>query len=124
MPLPDELEPSPLGVNSRYNLRVDCCSRQIFVDVHPEHSNNTPFLQIKAGHPYNVDMAKGALKGMEAFDADERVLVIIAHDYTLLPFLSFFPEDANKCFEDNCKSKSRWVFLKDMAQNVEDRASN
>lgn len=92
------------------------------MDIHPEHSNRKPILQTKAGHPHDVHMAQDALKQIEAFDADENIMVIMAHDYTLLPYMSFFPKEANSWYEENWKGRSRWAFLKDFAKNVEDKA--
>lgn len=118
LPLPNELEPSPLGIYSKFNIRLNVCPGELFVNIHPEHSDNSPFLKIKGGHPWNLEMARSALKSMEPFDADENIMVITAHDYTLLPILSFWPKEANVWYEENWGQKGRWEFLKDFAENV------
>jgi hypothetical protein len=41
-------------------------------------------------------MARGAVKKMQRFGADEKILVIIAHDASLLAFLRTGPEQANE----------------------------
>jgi hypothetical protein len=74
LPLRNELSPSPLGPNSKFNIRIDCCSGQVFIDIYSNYSPNTPFLQIKAGYLHDFHMARSALKALEAFDADESVV--------------------------------------------------
>jgi hypothetical protein len=122
LPLPRELEPSPFGADSPLNMRNNVCPGALFVDhVHPEHSDHTPFRRIKAGLPYNVDMARDAVKALEQFDADERILVIIAHDHTMLPYLSFWPQEANGWHGAKWKDLSRWHFLKDFTETAQAR---
>lgn len=121
--LPTELSPSPLGLSSRLNIRLNVCPGELFTEhVHPEHSDSAPFLRIAPGHPYDVDLARKALKSMELFDADERILVITAHDYTLLPVLKFWPETANGWHEARWKEDGLWRFLRDFAKHVNDKA--
>jgi hypothetical protein len=77
---------------------------ELFIEhVHLQHSDKTPFLQIKPGHPYDVEMARSSLKMMETFDAAKNVMVITAHDWTLLPFLSYLLEEANGWHDANWK---------------------
>jgi len=112
--------PSPLGVDSKHNVRINVCPGELFIQhVHPEHSDKTPFLQIKSGHPYNVEMARSSLKKMELFDADTKIMVITAHDWTLLPFLNYLPHGVNGWHDANWKELSRWEFLKDFALSLE-----
>lgn len=80
-------------------------------------------MRIKAGHPHDVDTARDSLKKVEAFDADENILVIVAHDYTLLPVLEFFPKSANEWHHANWKEQGRWEFLRDLRDAVEDSAN-
>ncbi|KAJ3576526.1 hypothetical protein NPX13_g3670 [Xylaria arbuscula] len=120
LPLPDELTPSPLGPESKFNLRTNVCPAHIFTDhVHPEQSSNTPYTRIKAGHPHDVDQARAALEKMKLFDADEKVLVVLAHDYTLLPVMEFWPQTANNWHEGDWKEKGRWLFLDFFKQVLE-----
>ncbi|KAI1294488.1 hypothetical protein F5Y03DRAFT_372655 [Xylaria venustula] len=120
LPLPEELTPSPLGLESKFNLRTNVCLGHIFTDhVHPEKSSTTPYTRIKAGHPHDVDQARLAVENLKLFDADENVLVVLAHDYTLLPVMEFWPETANNWHEGNWKEKGRWLFLDFFKQVLE-----
>ena len=56
---------------------------------------------------------------MQDFDADDRVFVVIAHDFTLLDVMDFFPREANDWKAKGWKEKGRWRFLKDFQRAVE-----
>ena len=78
-----------------------------------------PFTQIREGHPYNVNMARDALSTTEAFDADDKILVIMAHDWTLLKVMDYFPQSANGWYNAQWKERGRWEFLKDFLPHIE-----
>ena len=124
IPLPTELTPSPLGLDSKLNIRRNVCPSALFTEhVHPDHSNNTPFYRVKGGITYDRDMAQDALKKLEAFDADERVLVIAAHDDTLHSILDYWPKEANGWHDEDWKDRGRWEFLKDFTKSVEQKVT-
>ena len=54
---------------------------------------------------------------MEA-DAQGKVLVVMAHDDSLLPVMDFFPKSANDFMTKGWVEKGRWLFLKDFAKAV------
>lgn len=121
--IPKELIPSPFGPDSKFNVRKNICPGEIFIEhAHPSHSNAEPFTRIRAGHPYNVEQSRDALKATEALDADDDILVIMAHDWTLLNVLDYFPKSANRWHEAGWKERSRWEFLKDFVKVVETNA--
>ena len=64
-------------------------------------------------------MSRDALKTAEAFDADDSIMVIMAHDWTLLKIMDYFPQSANGWHEARWKKRGRWEFLKDLAKHVE-----
>ena len=63
------------------------------------------------------------MKGIAEFDASEQVLVLIAHDHTMLSIFKgeedgdigwFFPKrPLDKWREAGLKSKGKWLFLED-----------
>lgn len=119
-PLPTELTPSPFGPNFPLNIRRNVCPSELFTNtVHPSHSDATPFTWIRAGHPYDVETARESLKTIESFDADENILVVMAHDWTLLGILDYFPKSANGWYDAAWKERGRWEFLKDLVWLVE-----
>lgn len=121
LPLPRELQPSPFGTESPLNIRRDICLGALFTDyVHPDHSNHTPFRRIKDGLPYDTEKARDAVKALQQFDADDKIMVILAHDSTLLPYLRFWPHEANGWHGANWKDLSRWEFLKQLTDTVKE----
>lgn len=119
--LPEELMPSPLGPESTFNIRRNVCPGELFTTmVHPCQSKDMPFTRIREGHPYNVEMSRDSLSTAEAFDADDNILTVMAHDWTLLPIMKYFPESANGWHNEQWKERSRWEFLKDLTKHVVD----
>lgn len=113
--LPEELVPSPMGFDSKLNIRRNVCPGELFATlIHPAQSMTTPFTRIREGHPYDVSMSREALSGVEAFDADDNILVVMAHDWTLLNIMEYFPQSANCWHDAQWKAKSRWQFLEDL----------
>ncbi|KAK9792866.1 putative metallo-beta-lactamase superfamily protein [Seiridium cardinale] len=119
LPLPKELEPSPLGVHSELNKRFNVCLGELFIEhAHPQRSGEVPFLKTKAGHPHDLEMAERSVRSMERFDADDNVLIITAHDAKFSPGLDFWPKGANGWSEAGWKESSTWEFLKDFSSVV------
>ena len=125
VPLPEEIHPSPLGLDSPLNIKQGVCPGSLFLDlVHPHHSATQPFYEISPdpegkGISHDVPEAKRSIAKMQHFDSDDRVLVVIAHDNSLLDVVDFWPNTANDWKEKGWKEKGRWKFLKDFANAVE-----
>ncbi|CAG9954058.1 unnamed protein product [Clonostachys rosea f. rosea IK726] len=123
-PIPKELTPSPFGPESRFNLRLNVCPGELFTEhVHPQGRNDVPFTRVKAGHPYDAEQAQRDVEKMVSFDEDDRIMVIAAHDFTLLPMLDYFPKEANGWHDAGWKESSRWDFLKGLACLVPETAA-
>lgn len=121
IPLPTELTPSPFGFTSRFNIRRNVCLGELFSQhAHPNQSSRRPFTKVKEGHPHDVQQAQQSLEKMVDFDADEKILVVAAHDFTMLPVLQYFPEEANGWYEAGWKQTAHWEFLKGLTGIVED----
>lgn len=69
-----------------------------------------------------MDQARECLKKLEVFEADENIMIMIAHDYTFIPVIDFFPKNANGWHEASWKKKSQWIFLDDFKDLVEAKA--
>ncbi|KAI9667327.1 MAG: hypothetical protein M1821_000142 [Bathelium mastoideum] len=125
--LPDELHPSPLGPDCHLNITSGVCPGSLFVDrVHPYHSATQPFYELPdypdgKGPNEDIHEAKRSVEKMQQFDADDNVLVVIAHDASLLDVLEYWPQAANDWKVKGWKEKGRWNFLKDFAQAVEEK---
>jgi hypothetical protein len=118
-PLPKELTPSPFGPDSTLNIRRNVCPCTHFMEYMGQDvkAESEPLCSIRSGLPYDVDMARKALKSVEKFDADENIMLIMAHDWTLLDVMQFWPEAANQWQESHWKERGRWEFLKDLVKD-------
>jgi hypothetical protein len=67
---------------------------------------------------HDLKQCHSTVEGMQEFDASNDVLVIIAHDGSLLGALDFFPDSLNNWRERDLDAKSRWRFLGDFSEGV------
>jgi hypothetical protein len=119
IPLPKELNPSPFGEHSTFNIRRNVCPCACFLEhVDAGCSETEPFASIRGGHPRDVDMAKDALNKLQNFDSDDNIMVIVAHDWTLLDVMEYWPKPANDWYKAEWKERGQWKFLKDLVKVV------
>ncbi|KAH7368120.1 beta-lactamase-like protein [Plectosphaerella cucumerina] len=79
---------------------------------------NTPFATVNqyenggslARYP---EIARDVISKIHAFDADERVLVVGAHDDSLRGRIDLFPKKANHWRDKGWKKRTRWEFVAD-----------
>lgn len=75
---------------------VPCpCPRQVILEMHPQDSATKPFMGLDPRFPLDLGHAEQTIERVQAFDADERVLVGFAHDTTLYDTLEYYPKAAN-----------------------------
>ena len=69
---------------------------------------------------HDVDEAIRTIEKMQEYDGQspENVLVVVAHDASLLDVLGFFPKKANAFMEKGWVRKGRWRFLQNFAEAV------
>ncbi|KAF2219784.1 hypothetical protein BDZ85DRAFT_243016 [Elsinoe ampelina] len=63
--------------------------------------------------------AEETLEKLRAFDARDDVLVVLAHDASLLDVVDVFPRKANGWRRKGWGEKGRWGFLREMEREVE-----
>ena len=63
-----------------------------------------------------MEEAEKTLEQLKAFDGRDDVLIIIAHDATLLDTLEFFPKNVNNWRVNGWGLQSRWLFLKEFGE--------
>jgi hypothetical protein len=61
----------------------------------------------------DLSKAHDTLEKLKAFDGRDDVLIVIAHDSSLLDVMDFFPKDMNGWKDQNWAEKARWRFLRD-----------
>ncbi|KAF2843304.1 Metallo-hydrolase/oxidoreductase [Patellaria atrata CBS 101060] len=114
LPLPTTIEPNPMPE------RHSVCPGSLLQRVHPKRKADEPFYEIAPDFPKDIEQATWTVRGCEEFDANDDVLVAMAHDQSLLGILGFFPQTLNAWKEKKYKEIARWRFLRDFADAVED----
>lgn len=113
LPLPEKISPNPL---ERYGGQS--CPGALFEDLLRDGDRTKPFFEIPRledgkGVAYDVDEATATIGKVQEADAKEEVLVVIAHDDSLLDVVDFFPKYANDFVKKGWVQEGRWRFLKD-----------
>jgi glyoxylase-like metal-dependent hydrolase (beta-lactamase superfamily II) len=61
----------------------------------------------------DLEEATKTIEKLRAFDGRDDVLVVLAHDATLLDVMRVFPGDMNDWKEQDWANRARWLFLRD-----------
>jgi hypothetical protein len=117
LPLPSSIYPNPLDLKSSIP-----CPGSLFDDILRD-GNKKPFFVIPdlpggKGIAYDVQEAQETVHKVMEADANAEVLVVMAHDATLLDVVDFFPKYANDFKEKGWVEEGRWLFLRDFAKAV------
>lgn len=120
-PLPSMISPNPFDRQS-----LTACPGELFEHLLPNHDSTKPFYTvarsengIKVAH--DADAADASISKLQDTDALDEVLVVIAHDTSLLSVVDFFPKYADKFFENGGAKDSKWLFLKDFVDAVKNQ---
>lgn len=81
--------------------------------IHPKGSDKEPFFQPTSGWTIDVDEAVQTISKLTTFDADPNIMVMVAHDITLMGLIDMFPDDVGRWKEKGWKQAARWGFLTD-----------
>ncbi|KAL3471506.1 hypothetical protein BJX99DRAFT_237251 [Aspergillus californicus] len=121
LPLPTEVRPSPLDKDIS---PTSVCPGSVFEAISPAKSRGTdprvtPFYHLNAAMNENLEDAEVALEKMLRFDGSASVMVVIAHDASLLDVLPFFPKNITEWDVKEHKAEGTWRFLKDFAGAID-----
>ena len=105
LPLPEEISLPDISPNP--------IPRSKFENIHPAHAKDVPFFGPNPSFSYDDRAARETIRKVQDFDADDRVFVVAAHDFTLFDMLHYLPEKANDWKQRQWKEKGRWTFLND-----------
>ena len=119
MPLPESLSSgdivSPGGPEEPQSFS---CSLLTSCHPTPTYARTTPFYKpCSRDDSWYVQPSQAleSIEHLQALDADERVLVLIAHDPSTMDSLPFFPHNnINSWRADGLKEKIRWRFLSEL----------
>lgn len=114
-PLPSEIKLTP----NPKNFPHMCPGEILQYYVHPENSATKHFYSAAPGFNEDHDLAEWTIEGVEEFDANENVLVVIAHDASLKDVVDFFPKPANEWKSKDWGKNGRWRFLGDFTEGLE-----
>jgi len=111
-PLPATIDPSPLP------RMPGGCPGGVLQDIQRNKRADEAFYVPSEG--FNVDQkaALQTIEGLQVFDGHENVLVVVAHDSSLLGSVALFPETMDDWFEKGMGKKSHWKFLGDFKEAV------
>lgn len=123
-PLPTSISPHPLETNA-----VHSCPGATFESLLRKGDSNTSFFaQKKPGMVFcDPDIAEQTIEKLQAFDAEDNIFIVIAHDNHLHDVIDLFPRSANDFLARGWHLLTKWRFLSDfkeaLSMDVPARAS-
>ncbi|KAJ9138025.1 Beta-lactamase-like protein [Coniochaeta hoffmannii] len=117
VPMPLSLRADEAGLRGHGSATCPC---SMFTACHPdpEKARSSPYYRPRSGaESWYIDppVAAQSISKLMDLDADERVLVLIAHDPSLMATIPFFPEGTlNDWHTSGWKSRLRWQFLSEL----------
>lgn len=112
LPLPAQISPSP--DKTRF---PSVCPGHVFDVVRRTKDGSEPFYELSEAVSHSHEDAVRSIERMQVFDAADNVLVIIAHDPSVLDKtagLHVFPQGTLRNWKVvGAAGKTRWAFLKD-----------
>ncbi|TVY65704.1 Cytochrome P450 monooxygenase andK [Lachnellula suecica] len=120
LPLPSSISPNPLHPSSSAP-----CPGSLFEPLYRDDDGTKPFYAIARlpdgkGVAHDEDEAEETIGKVIEADANDEVLVVMAHDDSLLDVVDFFPKYANDFKHKGWVEKGRWLFLKDFKGAVKE----
>ena len=83
-------------------------------NVNPQKSATEPFSMPGERAFSAQEDAQETIRGIIELDAQDNVLVVLAHDRSLEGELDMFPNAANDWMRNGVKERTRWLFLQDI----------
>ena len=118
---PTEYIPLPKDVPSAPRSRFGggCPGSFLVEKIHPKSDGTVPFYDIAKGFSHDHDEAKRSIGKLQEFDANDDVLVCIAHDQTMVGNVDFYPKTINDWKEKGVQKSIRWAFVGDFDLKAE-----
>lgn len=106
--------PQTVTLSSTRSAVPSVCPGAWLQEIHPDRRADRPFYRVREGFSHDAETCEQTIQRVTAFDAADNVLVIIAHDPSLLDEgCPMFPDVANDWRRDNIAETVRWHFLRD-----------
>lgn len=118
-PLPDSVPVSILSSTTAAQGsqgRCLCGHLARLLQLAPESGEPGAFYNLSPALQEDLEKAKGTLEKLRAFDGREDVMIMLAHDATLLDVIDLFPRSVNDWRSRGWANDARWKFLREMDQ--------
>ena len=114
LPLPRTISPSPIR-----QFAAAGCPGAVLQQLQPRGRANEPFFALSEGaFPAHRD-ATETIRKIEELDSLDNVLVVIAHDESLLGEIDLYPDAVNGWMEKRIKARTRWMFCRDLERAID-----
>jgi glyoxylase-like metal-dependent hydrolase (beta-lactamase superfamily II) len=117
LPLPERISTDPSQTTSS-TRGESAFSTTKFKTLLPQSGDSQPFYRLNEILHDDLARAEDTLGKLQVFDANDDVLVIIAHDWSLLDLVDLFPLNINQWKERGWGELARWRFLADFRDAV------
>jgi hypothetical protein len=118
LPLADGVSLNPLNANPKTTSTQRPTSSDELRKLFPQSKDNQPFYKLNEILHDDIGRAEDTLEKLQAFDANDNILVIIAHDRSLLHVFDLYPCDINEWRRHNWGELARWRFLADFEEAI------
>ncbi|KAK0642144.1 beta-lactamase-like protein, partial [Cercophora newfieldiana] len=116
VPLPGVVKPSPFG-DGKGEGEGEGCPGAMF-DGLLTGGRTTPFYKAVGPWHSDFDALRETVRKLQRADGMGNVLVLAAHDESLLDVVEFFPKNLNGFLKEGWGEKLRWRFLRDFGEAV------
>jgi len=117
LPIPSSISPNPLRLGA--NTPCPGAIFEQFQESRGRQPTEPFFVIVEGGAHADVPETQRTLEKLQEADASDDVLVVLAHDDSLLDVVEFFPKSANEWKAKGWGEKGRWAFLKFFSDAVE-----
>lgn len=118
LPLPKEITPHPFQASA-----CSSCPGEVFEQLLPEKDSSRPFYipspQKKVQMHHDPEEAVRTIQKLQEADVRRDILMVGAHDDSLLGVIDLFPKEANDFAAQGWVEQARWKFLRDFAEAVD-----
>ena len=118
LPLPDDISPNDEEVSSTSAGSRGNSSSADLRKLLPQPKGTLSFYGLNEGLHDDIVRAEDTLDKLKGFDANDSVLLIIAHDWSLLQVVDLYPKDINQWKQHNWGELGRWSFLADFKDAI------
>ena len=118
IPLPDTISPSLVEVDPASTGPQGSSSSTALRKLLPDSKGTQSFYGLNESLHDDIASAEDTLEKLKVFDANDSVLVIIAHDWSLLHVVDLYPKHLNQWKQHNWGELGRWRFLVDFKEAV------